>query len=195
MSDKRNIGLFFGSFNPVHTGHLIIGSLATDALGLEEMWLVVSPQNPFKLQSDLAPEKWRVKMVEAACAVHPKLQCCTVELDLPRPSYTIQTLRALKKQYPSVQFTLLLGEDNLPRFHEWKEIEHILTLSQVVVYKRSVKPYEVHQVWKDKVQFLDSPILDISATQIRDRVEHGLPITYLVHPSTEQIITKNGLYK
>jgi nicotinate-nucleotide adenylyltransferase len=194
MADQRHIGLFFGSFNPIHTGHLIISCLVLEALNLDELWLVISPQNPFKLQGDLASEKYRVKMAKDACKAHSRLFVSDIELALPKPSYTIQTLDALQLQYPDVRFSLIIGEDNLTRFHEWKDIDRILNLVQVAVYGRSVSKYPAHPVWKGKVHFLDLPMVDISATNIRERVQLGLPITYLVHPSTERFILKKQLY-
>lgn len=194
MNKHKHIGLFFGSFNPIHTGHLIVGTLAAEALHLDEMWLVVSPQNPFKLQGDLAPEKDRMEMAKLASKEHPKLKVCDIELSLPKPSYTIQTLEALHLKYPLYQFSLLIGEDNLHRFHEWKDIEKVLDMVQVAVYGRMVSRYPAHDVWKDKVRYLDLPMLDISSTYIRERIQKELPIIYLVHHTTERYIHKNRLY-
>jgi len=195
MGKQRHIGLFFGSFNPIHHGHLIIGTLCLDKLSLDAVWFVVSPHSPFKIETEMAADDIRSEMVAAAVKNHPGLALCDIELRLPKPSYTIQTIRELQQQFPADNFTMIIGEDNLSRLHEWKEIDLLLNMVKVVVYKRHGHLIKTHPVWEDKVTQLDLPVLDISSTMIRERVRMGKPITYFVHPSTELIILKNGLYK
>jgi nicotinate-nucleotide adenylyltransferase len=195
LKNSKNIGLFFGSFNPIHVGHLIVGSLAVEKLGLDELWYVVSPHNPFKIAGSMADDELRVKMVNDAIKEHTRLKACDVELELPKPSYTIQTLLALKKINPGAHFIMLMGEDILDRFHEWKEIDRLLEMIKVVVYKRPNTGYKPHPVWEEKVTFLDLPLIDISSTYIRNLCREKKPITFLVHSTTEKSIRKYHLYE
>ncbi|MEM9823825.1 MAG: nicotinate (nicotinamide) nucleotide adenylyltransferase, partial [Bacteroidota bacterium] len=130
------VGLFFGSFNPIHVGHLIIANFMATQTELEQVWLVVSPQNPFKAKSSLARDYERLHLVQLAIDDNPKLRVSNIEFSLPKPSYTIDTLTYLKEKYPQHAFSLIMGGDNLGSFHKWKNYEQILAHHQIFVYKR-----------------------------------------------------------
>lgn len=187
------IGLFFGSFNPIHIGHLIIANTMAENTDLQEVWLVITPQNPFKKNANLLHEFDRYEM--AALAVHDsyKLKVSDVEFNLPRPSYTIDTLTYLAEKYPQHQFVLIIGQDNLSAFPNWKNHDKILQYYELYVYPRpdaERTPLEQHS----KVKFIPAPILDISATYIRNNVKEGKSIKYLVTDQVENYILRKKFF-
>lgn len=187
-----NVGLFFGSFNPIHVGHLIIAeSLRTDG-HLDQVWLVVSPQNPHKEKNSLADEADRMRMCELATEGGEGIYPSRVEFDLPRPSYTIDTLNHLLVHFPGYRFSLIMGQDNLATLHKWKNYRAIVDHYPIVVYPRlgAALPEEAYP----NVRQVDAPILEISATAIRKRVSEGKSIRYLVPDAVRQFIDKYGLY-
>ena len=133
---KMKVGLFFGSFNPIHVGHLIIANYMATHTDLKEIWLVVSPQNPLKQKASLAKDYDRLHLVRLAIDQNPKLKASNIEFDLPKPSYTVDTLAYLKEKYPTKTFVLIMGGDNLGTFHKWKNYEIILKNFQIYVYSR-----------------------------------------------------------
>ncbi|MGK0137980.1 MAG: nicotinate-nucleotide adenylyltransferase [Algoriphagus sp.] len=187
------IGLFFGSFNPIHMGHLIIGNTMATHSDIQEVWYVVSPQNPFKKNKSLLHEFDRLTMVEKAIADNPKLKASDVEFNLPRPSYTIDTLTVLAEKYPQHEFVLIMGEDNLVQFENWKNYEKILEFYKLYVYQR---PNTADHNFKNhpKVTFVEAPLLDISATYIRKSLKNKKPITYMVKQEVEKYIDLKGFY-
>lgn len=187
------IGLFFGSFNPIHTGHLIIAQTMATATDLERVWFVVSPQNPFKKSKSLLHEFDRLYMVERAIDDNPLLAVSDVEFHMPKPSYTIDTLVTLKEKFPQHTFRLIMGEDNLAQFSNWKNYEQILAHTGLYVYPRpGVQPHAFHH--HDKVTFVQAPLLDISATFIREAVTAGRSIRYLVPEIVEETIRFKKFY-
>ncbi|MGB1218100.1 MAG: nicotinate (nicotinamide) nucleotide adenylyltransferase, partial [Saprospiraceae bacterium] len=132
----KKIGLFFGSFNPVHIGHMIIAEFVATHTDLDKVWMVISPQNPFKKKSTLAKDYDRLHMVKAAIGDNPHLEACDIEFGLPQPSYTIDTLTYLKEKYPTKEFSLIMGGDNLGTLHKWKNYELLLKNHEIYVYKR-----------------------------------------------------------
>ncbi|HAI77276.1 MAG TPA: nicotinic acid mononucleotide adenylyltransferase [Microscillaceae bacterium] len=187
------IGLFFGSFNPIHIGHLIIGNLAVETTDLEQVWYVVSPQNPFKKQNQLLHEFDRLAMVERAIADNYKLKASDVEFHLPKPSYTIDTLTYIQEKFPQHQFSLIMGSDNLAKLHKWKNYEQILAYFHLLVYPRpeaTQTPFDNHP----KVRIVEAPLLDISATFIRQCIRNKQSIRYLVPESVEQFIQLHKFY-
>lgn len=181
------IGLLFGSFNPIHIGHLIIANSMLDLATLDEVWLVVTPQNPFKINVELMDENERMKMVNLAIKDNPKLKSCAVEFDLPKPNYTIDTLLYLKKKHPENTFFLIIGEDNLVHFDKWKDYNLIFENVEVLVYPRPDTPntpFKVHH----RVHLYNCPLLDISSTLIRENLKNGKSIKYLVHNEVEKYI-------
>jgi nicotinate-nucleotide adenylyltransferase len=186
------IGLYFGSFNPIHAGHLIIAQTLFQRGGLDQVWFVVSPQNPFKKQESLAHEHDRLRMVELAIEDNFDFRASDVEFRMPKPSYTIDTLTLLSEKHPQHQFSLFLGSDNLSHFHKWKNYKAILEHYPILVYPR---PGEVKTLDHPGVSYVDAPLLDISATFIRQSIQDGLSVRYLLPERVEQYIVAKKLYE
>lgn len=183
------VGLFFGSFNPIHQGHLILSQFILDQIKLDEIWFVVSPQNPLKSSADLYDEKDRLKMVELAIQDQPRFKTCDVEFNMPRPSYTYNTLLELGSQHPDYEFFLILGSDNLQHFDKWKDHERILLEYDLIVYNRENNPggdFAKNQ----KVRLLKGPMLNISSTQIRSYLRLGRGIKFMVPKEVEEYLLK-----
>ncbi|GAB2770830.1 MULTISPECIES: nicotinate (nicotinamide) nucleotide adenylyltransferase [Hymenobacter] len=192
--EGRKVGLLFGSFNPIHTGHLILANFMATHTDLEEVWLVVSPQSPFKVGQELLPEQDRLRLVELAIAGNTRLRALDVEFTMPKPSYTADTLRELRGRYPGTRFVLLMGEDNLAGLPRWKHADQILAEHEVYVYPRpGVADYEPST--HPAVRIVKAPLLDISATFIRDCVRAGNSIRYLVPEAVEQHIQAAGYWR
>lgn len=173
------IGLFFGSFNPIHMGHLIIANLAYESTEIDEVWFVVSPQNPFKKNNNLLHEFDRIDMVQAAIEDDYHFRACDVEFAMPKPSYTIDTLTLLAQKHPNHEFHLIIGSDNLTLFPKWKNHEKILEYHKLIVYPRhggGTSELASHP----HVTMIDAPQMDISATLIRQLIKDGKSIRYLV---------------
>ena len=172
-------GLYFGSFNPIHTGHLIIAQHMLNTGLFDEIRFIVSPQNPFKNLSDLYPEKLRLKLVKNAIKADDGFSASDIEFKLPKPSYTIKTLEYFLITEPEISFSIIIGSDNLTKLHEWKDIETICKLCEFHVYSRpgseNIKP-EIDGIF----HFHTAPLLDISATHIRNLISEGKSIRYLV---------------
>ncbi|MFM2377267.1 MAG: nicotinate-nucleotide adenylyltransferase [Bacteroidota bacterium] len=188
-----NIGLFFGSFNPIHVGHLIIAESALNESGLDRIWLVVSPHNPLKNKASLIREYDRFRMVELALGDNPKIQASNFEFSLPRPSYTIDTLRKLGEVYPTYRFSLIMGEDNLDHLHKWKEYEAILRQHPIWVYPRTGSDGSGISRYPEIKRF-EFPCLDISATRVRELIAEGKSVRYIVTDAAYEYILKNNLY-
>jgi len=185
---QLRIGLLFGSFNPIHTGHLILAEHFATRTDLNEVWLVVSPQSPFKVGHDLLPEAERLRLVELAIAGNPRLRAEPIELELPRPSYTVATLDALRLRHPGHEFVLLMGGDNLPGLPQWKEAERLLTGIDIYVYPRPGTALPDLAAFP-RVKVMAAPMLDISATYIRQSLRTGRSIRYLVPAAVEAELT------
>jgi nicotinate-nucleotide adenylyltransferase len=181
---RRRIGLLFGSFNPVHIGHLILAEHFATRTNLAEVWLVVSPQNPFKAAADLLPEAQRLHWVGLAIAGNPRLRAENIEFELPRPSYTIATLDALQARHPDTEFVLLMGTDNVPSLPRWQEASRLLAEFDIYVYPRPGASLPDMAAFP-RVQVLAAPLLDISATYIRQSVRQRQSIRYLVPAAIE----------
>jgi nicotinate-nucleotide adenylyltransferase len=189
------IGLFFGSFNPVHSGHLIIANYLVEESDLDELWLVISPHNPFKERNTLANDFDRYDMVLRSVENHPKIKASNIEFELPKPSYTIDTLTYLFEKYPNDEFVLIMGGDNLASLHKWKNYEQILKQVQIYVYKRP--EYEDGELANHpSVKIFDeAPLIEISSTFIRKLIKEGKSIQYWVTEETRKIIEAGNLYK
>ena len=194
MNANQKIGLFFGSFNPIHIGHLIIANIMAENTDLNKVWFVVSPQNPFKPSKGLLHEFDRYDMVKVAIADHYKLEVSDVEFNLPKPSYTIHTLAYLTEKFPSKEFKVIIGEDNLENFAKWKYHEQILDQFGLYVYPR---PHVTNSDLKRhlNVKIIEAPLLDISATYIRSCIKDNKSIRYLVPEPVEQLIRLKHFYK
>lgn len=188
------VGLFFGSFNPVHTGHLIIANYIAENTPLDRVWLVVSPQNPFKQKHTLLNEYDRLHLIRLAIEDNPNLRASDIEFKLPKPSYTMDTLTHLKEKYPDTEFSLIMGSDNLATLHRWKNYELILGQYPIYVYKRKdteQNPYPTHS----SIHLLDVPLLDISATFIREQLQQGHSVQYFLPDKVWQYVRDYNLYK
>ena len=187
------IGLFFGSFNPIHVGHLVIANVAYQTTDLDQVWFIVSPQNPFKANKNLLHEFDRIDMVRAAIHDQYHFQASDIEFNMPRPSYTIDTLVRLSEKYPQHKFYLIIGEDNLASFPKWKNAHVILENYGLVVYPRiNSKPSELKD--HEKVKWIDAPQINISATLIRKLVSKGGSPKYLVTDPVLEIIEARKLF-
>lgn len=187
------IGLFFGSFNPIHVGHLIVANTMATATDLAQVWFVVSPQNPFKKISSLLHEFDRLDLVERAIADNNCLKATDIEFSMPRPNYTIDTLTRLQEKYPQHEFRLIMGEDNLAQFANWKNYRAILDFYGLYVYPRpraTDSPFKAHP----KVTLVQAPLLDISATFIRDSIRANRSIKYMVPEVVEEMISRKKFY-
>lgn len=191
----KKIGLLLGSFNPIHNGHLAIAGYCAEYTSLDEVWLVVSPHNPLKQANQLVPEHHRFEMVrQSVAAYNPKLQASNVEFDLLRPSYTIDTLRHLQQQHPQHEFTLLMGADSLASIEQWKEHETLLKQTHIMVYPRM--GYNLTTLTeKYNVQGIDAPIIELSATFIRNALTNGKNVGYFIPLQAYEYLVKHKLYQ
>lgn len=191
----RKIGLFFGSFNPVHVGHLIIANYMAEQTDLEEVWLVVTPQNPLKKKRTLANNYDRLHLVNLSIENNPKLKASNIEFNLPQPSYTIDTLAYLREKYPEDEFTLIMGGDNLRTLHKWKNYELLLRDYQLFVYSRP--EYELGPLAEhDHVRvFQDVPQMSISASFIRKALQKQHSIQYMVTDQVFEYLRDSDMYR
>jgi nicotinate-nucleotide adenylyltransferase len=189
-------GLFFGSFNPVHVGHLIVAEFCATQTDLEEVWLVVSPQNPLKATQELAPAHVRLEMVFKAVEGNARLRVCDIEHHLPLPSYTADTLKALSSQYPDREFTLIVGEDIAYSFHRWKDYEWILSNYRLMLYPRTADSTGSIDVLQGRgnVQRVSAPKIELSATYVRTLVSQGMSAKYVVPDVVLEVIQQHKLY-
>lgn len=191
---KKKVGLFFGSFNPVHVGHLIIANYMATQTDLDEVWLVVSPQNPLKKKSTLARDFDRLHLVRLAIEDCPNLKASNIEFDLPKPSYTIDTLTYLKEAHPDKDFILIMGGDNLGTLHKWKNYEQILNYYQIYVYQRP--NYELGNLaTHPAIKIFEAPLMQVSASYIRKCIREGHSIQYIVTQPVFEYINSSSLYK
>ncbi|MDR3047311.1 MAG: nicotinate-nucleotide adenylyltransferase [Bacteroidales bacterium] len=190
----KKIGLFFGTFNPLHIGHLIISEYIKENSDLNEIWFVVTPSNPLKNKKLLLNELQRLYMVNLALEDDLRFRSCDIEFKLPYPSYTVNTLAFLQEKYPQYQFALIMGEDNLENIEKWKNWEFILEHYQIYTYPRvgynSEKFDKHHSIIK-----IDAPKIELSSTQIRDSIKNKKSVKYMLLPKIERYINEMGFYK
>lgn len=191
--DITATGIFGGSFNPIHNGHLSVATHIMAHAGLKEVWLTVSPQNPLKAQSELIDDNTRVDMAQAAVAGIAGVSVCTVEMDMPRPSYTWLTMRTLTERYPRRRFTLLIGADNWLCFNRWRNADELLRRYNIIVYPRKGCNIDTATM-PTGVSYCDMPLIDVSSTDIRRRIRQHLSISHLVPAAVEKIIKERRLY-
>ena len=188
------IGLFFGSFNPVHTGHLIIANFLATQTDLDKVWMVVSPHNPLKPRKGLANDFDRLHLVRLGIGDNPKIEASNIEFNLPKPSYTVDTLAYLKEKYPHYSFSLIMGGDNLATLHLWKNYQYLLENYDIYVYRRP--NYDLGELAQHpRVRLCDAPMLDLSATYIRQCIKNGLSVRYLVPDSVWEYLENNFIYR
>jgi nicotinate-nucleotide adenylyltransferase len=187
-------GLFFGSFNPVHNGHMIIASFMAEYTDLEQVWLVVSPHNPLKNKLSLLQDYHRMDLVKAALGDSRKLKVSDVEFKLSKPSYTIHTLEHLSQKHPGHEFVLIMGRDNLAGFAQWKNYEQILERWMIYVYPRvnsTATELEKHP----HVKFIDAPIIELSSTFIREAIQNKKDVRYMVPEKAWEMIDEKNFYR
>lgn len=187
------IGLYFGSFNPIHNGHLIIAQHVLNETNLKQIWFVVSPQNPFKHQKTLLNEYDRLHLVNLAIQKSNSFKAIDIEFNLPKPSYTINTLIYLQEKYPQHEFSIIMGSDSLQNLDQWKNAETIMKHYPIYVYKRPGFPAVQENV--AVLHSLSAPLLEISATHIRELIQQGKSIRYLVPENVLEEIELTGYYK
>lgn len=190
------IGLYFGTFNPIHVGHLIIANHMAENSDLDEIWMVVTPQNPFKKKSSLLDNYHRLQLVDLATENYPKIKPSKIEFDLPQPNYTVHTLAHISDKFPKHNFSLIMGEDNLKSFHKWKNYEVILEHHHIYVYPRiSEGKIETQFDNHPKIHKIDSPIIQISSTQIRNGIQEGKNIQPMLSNSVWKYIDEMNFYR
>jgi nicotinate-nucleotide adenylyltransferase len=187
------IGLYFGSFNPIHVGHLILINHILNESNLEKIWFMVSPLNPFKNPNNLINEYDRLHLVRKAVEDDARLKASDIEFLLPKPSYTIHTLAYLEEKYPDHSFSIIMGSDSFQNLDKWKNAEIIVKNYSIIIYKRP--GFEVNNKLNANIQVMDAPLLDISSTHIRELVRVGKSIKYLVPSSIEEEILASGFFK
>jgi len=187
------VGLYFGSFNPIHIGHLIIANHILNELQLKQIWFIVSPLNPFKDSTNLMNEYDRLHLIQKATENDSRLEASNIEFSLSRPSYTIHTLAYLKERYPSYSFSIIMGSDGFQNLDKWKNSEIIIRDYSLIIYKRP--GFEINNTAKANIAVMDAPLLQISSTHIRELIRAGKSIKYLVPANIEEEILASGFFK
>lgn len=197
----KKVGLFFGTFNPIHVGHLVIANYMADYTDLDEVWLVVTPQNPFKEKQSLLNDIHRLTLVRVATEDNTKLKVSNIEFELPKPSFTCDTLAHLSEKYPKNKFVLIMGEDNLRTFHKWKNYEYIINHHELYVYPRVIEKHE-NELAKSTIlnhpnlkKINEVPIMQISASFIRDGIKNKKDVRYLLTEKVYQYIDEMNFYR
>lgn len=194
----KKIGLFFGSFNPIHIGHLILANYILEKSDMSELWFVVSPQNPFKDKKSLLDDHNRLEMVNLAINNYPKMRASDVEFSLPKPSYTIDTLTYLHEKHPEYQFSLIMGEDNLAGLHKWKNSDLLVKNHQIIVYPRLFdggKSTQDYAIENDNIIVINAPIIELSATEIRNMLKEGKNTRPMLPPEVFDYLDGSHFYK
>ncbi len=189
-----HVGLFFGSFNPVHVGHMVLANYMASFTDIEQVWFVVSPHNPLKQKSSLLDQNQRLHMVNLAIGDNTKFKSSNIEFSLPQPSYTVNTLAHLKEKYPQHRFSLIIGEDNLESFTKWKNYEEILKHHVLYVYPRpniQSSDLKAHK----SVVMTEAPMMDISSTMIRQAIKDKKDVSCFVPPDVWQYLDEMNFYK
>ncbi len=192
----KRIGLYPGTFNPIHNGHVTLANYFINNTELDEVWVVLTPQNPFKKSNDLIKDNYRLEMANKIFNHLINIKVSNIEFQLEKPNYTIDTINRLLEDYPKNQFTLLIGEDNLANFHQWKDYSKILDLVNIFVYPRTKKnAIDKGIISNSKIMILDAPQIKVSSEEIREKMKEGSDIqSYLPKEVYSYIIEKN-LYK
>lgn len=191
---KREIGIFSGSFNPIHNGHLMLASYLSEFTYLEEVWFVVTPHNPLKDTAILIDDGARLEMVKIAVEAYDRLLVSDVEFNMPRPSYTVNTLKVLSENYPDINFTLIIGADNWAVFDRWKNADEIINNYKILIYPRPGVEIVIPDLYRKTVQAVDAPLIEVSSTFIRKSISEGKNIQAFLPVKVYEFIKENQLY-
>ncbi|MDR0334180.1 MAG: nicotinate-nucleotide adenylyltransferase [Dysgonamonadaceae bacterium] len=192
---KKQIGIFSGSFNPIHVGHLILGNYMCEFTHLDEVWFVVSPHNPLKNTDELLDDDVRLQMTRLALSDFENLKVSDIEFHLPRPSYTIDTLTFLKNNYPDAEFTLIIGGDNWMNFHQWKAYEQLRREFPIFIYPRLNEEIVIPEQFQKNIQVVNAPIVEVSSTFIRNSIKARKNIRAFVGEKVWEFMMEKGLYR
>ncbi len=187
-------GLYFGSFNPIHNGHLAIANYMREFTDLDEVWFVISPQNPFKSKQNMLPDYQRLELVELAIDDTPGFRASNIEFQLPKPSYTVDTLAYLYDKYPDKEFVLIMGSDNLVNFHKWKNFNEILRYHQIYVYPRPNTP-DTPLMENPKIKITEAPLMEISSSFIRKAIKEKKDVRFFLPPKVWNYIKEMHFYE
>lgn len=191
---SKKTGLYFGSFNPIHIGHLAIANYILEFSELESIWFIVSPHNPLKDKRSLLPNNHRLQLVNLAIGDNYKMKASNIEFNLPQPSYTIHTLAVLKEKYPEREFSIIMGADNINTFHKWKNPELIASETKIIVYPRpGIDPKP--KVSIPDIQYVNAPLIEISSSFIRESIKNGHDIRYFLPEKVWSYICEMHFYK
>ena len=206
-SSNKKIGLYFGTFNPIHLGHLVIANHMATYTDLDEVWLVVTPLNPQKSPNEMMNQEHRLRMVNLAVSENELLMGCDVEFELPQPNYTAATMRHMRSEQPDVDFSVIIGEDNFERLHTWRDHWELVQKHRILVYPRrssdqgvsakltAALPEELVPRDHDHIQWCDAPMISISSTYLRNAITEQKDIRYLLHDKVLNYISNNHLYE
>ncbi len=189
---RRVVGIFGGSFNPVHRGHIMLARYLSQNSSLDEVWLTLSPQNPLKISNELLDDSHRLAMLKLATEGIDGVEVCDIELTMPRPSYTINTLEELSRRYPQDSFKIVIGGDNWNIFDKWKDYCRIIDEYGVVIYPRP--GYQLNSITNKNVEVVEAPLDDVSSTEIRDAIAKNIDMSELLPPRVWNYIKENKLY-
>lgn len=187
----RRVALFFGSFNPIHIGHLALGNYVAEFGGVDEVRFVVSPHNPLKERGGLMDDEFRLEMVCRAIEGYPKFGVSDVEFRLPKPSYTYDTLTFMSREEPDVKFVLIMGGDNLDLFRKWRNYDKIMEQYEVLVYPRPDSSNEVPDDYKN-VSMIDAPLIEVSSTFIRESLRDGKDVRFFMPQGVAEMMSQNS---
>lgn len=190
---QPSVALFFGSFNPIHNGHLMLARYMLNTLNISEIWLIVSPQNPFKIDASLADANDRLEMAKLAIDGSSRLKVSDIEMHLPTPSYTVNTLRALHEQFPETKFSIIMGADNLAGLPNWREAQTIINNHKIYVYPRHDAPLE--HIDNENITIVDAPRMEVSSTLLRHWIADGRSIENYSPAAVVKYIEKRKLYR
>jgi len=192
---RLKVGLYFGSYNPIHIGHLAIANYMVEFTGIDQLWFVVSPQSPHKKKNNLLDDYQRLEMVHRAVEGDDRLRASNIEFNLPKPSYTVDTLAYLKDQHPKYDFVILMGSDNLENFHRWKNFESIVENYGIIVYPRPGFDASKVQEHKNIVVAGEAPLMEISSSFIRRAIRDGKDVRHFLPPKTWEYLEEMNFYR
>lgn len=195
MNRKKEIGIFSGSYNPIHNGHLMMANYMCEFTTLDEVWLIVTPHNPLKSRKDMLDEQVRLKMVELAVEKYNKIKASDLELHMKRPSFTINTLEKLSNEHPECNFSLIIGGDNWSFFDKWKDYKRIIDNYKIIIYPRHEAKVIIPESLKETIHLVSAPIIEISSTFIRQSIKEGKNVKAFLPPEVYDYIEINNLYK